>query len=47
MAETTSAPSTQKEFTISEVSSHTAKKDVYLIIHEKVYNASSFVDEHP
>ena len=47
MADTPSTPSAQKEFTLTEVSSHTAKKDVYLIIHEKVYNASSFVDEHP
>ena len=36
-----------KEFTFSEVSKHTSKKDLYLIVHDKVYNSSSFVDEHP
>ncbi|CAK1354834.1 putative cytochrome b5 [Cercospora beticola] len=37
----------QKEFTYSDVSEHTSKKDLYLVIHDKVYNSSSFVDEHP
>ncbi|KXT07300.1 hypothetical protein AC578_467 [Pseudocercospora eumusae] len=36
-----------KEFTYSDVSEHTTKKDLYLVIHDKVYNTSSFVDEHP
>ena len=36
-----------KEFTYSDVSEHTSKKDLYLVIHDKVYNTSSFVDEHP
>ncbi|KAK3673940.1 hypothetical protein LTR78_006142 [Recurvomyces mirabilis] len=36
-----------KEFTYSDVSEHTSKKDVYMVIHDKVYNTSSFVDEHP
>ncbi|GAB7354004.1 hypothetical protein MBLNU459_g4595t1 [Dothideomycetes sp. NU459] len=36
-----------KEFTYSDVSEHATKKDVYMVIHDKVYNASSFVDEHP
>lgn len=36
-----------KEFTSQEVSSHNTKKDLYMIIHEKVYDVSSFVDEHP
>lgn len=36
-----------KEFTYSDVSEHTSKKDLYLVIHDKVYNSSSFVDEHP
>lgn len=36
-----------KEFTYEEVSSHNTKKDLYLVIHDKVYNSSSFVDEHP
>jgi len=36
-----------KEFTYSDVSEHTSKKDLYLVVHDKVYNCSSFVDEHP
>jgi cytochrome b involved in lipid metabolism len=39
--------SATKEFTYSDVSEHTSKKDLYVVIHDKVYNASSFVDEHP
>lgn len=37
----------EKELTFQEVSSHTTKKDLYMIIHDKVYDCSSFVDEHP
>jgi cytochrome b5 len=36
-----------KELTYAEVSAHNSKKDLYLVIHDKVYNTSSFVDEHP
>ncbi|TKA52375.1 putative cytochrome b5 [Friedmanniomyces simplex] len=36
-----------KELTYSDVSEHTSKKDLYLVVHDKVYNCSSFVDEHP
>ncbi|EEH19514.1 hypothetical protein PABG_01833 [Paracoccidioides brasiliensis Pb03] len=36
-----------KEFTIREVSEHNTKKDLYVTIHDKVYNVSTFVDEHP
>ena len=36
-----------KEFTYSDVSEHATKKDLYIVVHDKVYNASSFVDEHP
>ncbi|KAK4990017.1 hypothetical protein LTR66_005821 [Elasticomyces elasticus] len=39
--------SSEKELTFSEVSEHTSKKDVYIVVHDKVYDASSFVDEHP
>jgi hypothetical protein len=37
----------KKELSYSDVAEHTSKKDLYLVIHDKVYNASSFVDEHP
>lgn len=36
-----------KEFTFADVAEHTGKKDLYMVIHDKVYNSSSFVDEHP
>lgn len=36
-----------KEFTLKEVTAHNTKKDLYLVIHDKVYDCSSFVDEHP
>jgi len=36
-----------KEYTYAEVAEHTAKKDLLLVIHDKVYDTSSFVDEHP
>ncbi|OAP65194.1 hypothetical protein AYL99_01166 [Fonsecaea erecta] len=36
-----------EELTYAEVSKHNTKKDLYLVIHDKVYNASTFVDEHP
>ena len=39
--------SATKELTYSDVAEHTSKKDLYVVIHDKVYNASSFVDEHP
>jgi len=36
-----------KELTYAEISSHSSKKDLYLVIHDKVYDTTSFVDEHP
>jgi cytochrome b involved in lipid metabolism len=36
-----------QELSYSDVSSHSSKKDLYVVIHDKVYNASSFIDEHP
>lgn len=37
----------QKELTLKEIAEHNTKKDLYLVIHEKVYDCSRFVDEHP
>lgn len=39
--------SATEEITFAEVSKHSTKKDLYVVVHDKVYNASSFVDEHP
>ncbi|KAI4160009.1 MAG: hypothetical protein LQ342_006137 [Letrouitia transgressa] len=36
-----------QELTFSDVSAHNSKKDLYVVIHDKVYNATSFIDEHP
>jgi len=33
--------------TYADVAAHNSKKDLYVVIHDSVYNASSFVDEHP
>jgi cytochrome b involved in lipid metabolism len=33
--------------TYAEVAAHNSKKNLYVVIHDSVYNASSFVDEHP
>jgi len=39
--------STTQELTYSDVAEHSSKKDLYVVVHDKVYNASTFVDEHP
>lgn len=39
--------SAPQEFTLKEVAAHNTKKDLYMVIHDKVYDCSSFVDEHP
>lgn len=36
-----------KELTYAEVAEHTSKKDLFVVIHDEVFDTSSFVDEHP
>ncbi|KAL9068068.1 MAG: hypothetical protein Q9161_006421 [Pseudevernia consocians] len=36
-----------KELTYADVQSHSGKKDLYVVVHDKVYDATKFVDEHP
>jgi len=36
-----------KRFTIAEVKAHNTKGSPWLIIHDKVYDVSKFLDEHP
>ncbi|KAJ5550206.1 hypothetical protein N7535_001856 [Penicillium sp. DV-2018c] len=39
--------SATQELTFAEIAKHNTKKDLYLIVNDKVYDCSSFVDEHP
>ena len=34
-------------FTYQDVAEHNTKKDLYVVIHDEVYDVSKFVDEHP
>ncbi|TQS36128.1 hypothetical protein Golomagni_03431 [Golovinomyces magnicellulatus] len=36
-----------KVFSYAEVSEHSGKEDLYMVIEQKVYDVSKFVDEHP
>lgn len=36
-----------KEYTYQDVAEHNTKKDIFVVIHDKVYNCSKFIDEHP
>ncbi|KIH91931.1 cytochrome b5 [Sporothrix brasiliensis 5110] len=36
-----------KEYTYQDVAEHNTSKDLFLVIHDKVYDATKFVDEHP
>lgn len=35
------------ELTYQDVAEHNTKNDCYLVIHDKVYDCTKFVDEHP
>ncbi|KAI0102311.1 cytochrome b5 [Nemania sp. FL0031] len=36
-----------KEFTYQDVAEHNTKKDLFVVIHDKVYDTTKFIDEHP
>ncbi|KAJ2977872.1 hypothetical protein NUW58_g7676 [Xylaria curta] len=36
-----------KEFTYQDVAEHNTKKDLFIVIHDKVYDSTKFIDEHP
>jgi cytochrome b5 len=36
-----------KEYTYQDVAEHNTKKDMFLVVHDKIYDATKFVDEHP
>ncbi|KAI1141511.1 cytochrome b5 [Hypoxylon sp. FL0543] len=35
------------ELTYQDVAEHNTKKDLFLVIHDKIYDATKFIDEHP
>lgn len=37
----------EKEYTYQDVAEHNTKKDLFMVIHDKVYDCAKFVDEHP
>ena len=38
---------TQLELTYQDVAEHNTKKDMFVVIHDKIYDCTKFVDEHP
>jgi hypothetical protein len=40
-------PPNMSELTYQDVAEHNTKKDIYMVIHDKIYDASKFIDEHP
>lgn len=36
-----------REFTLTEVAKHNTKDDLYIVIRNKVYDVTSFADDHP
>jgi len=39
--------SSQRSFTMDEVSKHNTEKDCWVVIHDKVYDVTSFIPSHP
>ncbi|ORY62559.1 cytochrome b5-like heme/steroid binding domain-containing protein [Pseudomassariella vexata] len=37
----------EKEYTYQDVAEHNTKKDLFMVIHDKIYDTTKFVDEHP
>ncbi len=44
---TTSVPAVLKSFTLNEAAKHSTESDCYLVINNKVYDASSYIGKHP
>jgi cytochrome b involved in lipid metabolism len=36
-----------REFTYKQVAKHKSPGDLYTVVHDKVYNITNFVNEHP
>ncbi|KAG5839306.1 cytochrome b5 [Anguilla anguilla] len=43
----TVSESSTKYYTLEEISQHNMSKDTWLIVHDKVYDITSFLGEHP
>ncbi|KFB46995.1 AGAP002113-PA-like protein [Anopheles sinensis] len=41
------APTELKQYSIADVASHNKPNDVWMIIHDKVYDVTKFLQEHP
>lgn len=41
------AKMSEKEYTYQDVAEHNTKKDLFVVIHDKIYDCAKFVDEHP
>jgi len=37
----------KKVYSLKEVEAHATDKDVWIVIHDRVYNVTKFMDEHP
>jgi len=37
----------ERELTYTEVAEHASKNDIYVVVHDSVYDCSKFIDEHP
>jgi cytochrome b involved in lipid metabolism len=40
-------PKTSKKFSVEDVRQHRSVEDMYIIVHDKVYDVTKFIDEHP
>ncbi|KYK54958.1 cytochrome b5 [Drechmeria coniospora] len=36
-----------KEYTYQDVAEHNTKKDIFVVVHDKIYDCTKFIDEHP
>lgn len=39
--------SESKALTYQDVAEHNTKKDCYIVVYDKVYDCTKFIDEHP
>jgi len=35
------------ELTYQDIAEHNTKKDIYVVIHDQIYDVTKFIDEHP